>query len=98
VRWKAVAGASGYRVQRATTSGGVFQVIADIDTATGRVTLTAGATNLWSPAPDEFEFVEVIADGSAAHYFRVVAYNEAGDGPRSAVVCGAAAGSPGCEP
>jgi hypothetical protein len=96
LRWRTVAGATGYRVQRASSPRGPFTVSADVDVVSGHTTRGDGVTNVWSPAADEFEYVEVVGSGSV-RYLRVVAYNDAGEGPVSAAVCGAPPGGTGCE-
>jgi hypothetical protein len=95
VRWHTVPGATGYRVQRAPGPAGPYEVSADVDVTSGRTTLGDGVTDLWSPADDEFEYVEVVGAGSV-RYYRVVAYNDAGEGPVSQTVCGAPPGGTGC--
>jgi hypothetical protein len=99
--WNAVPTATGYRVLRSEAAGGPFGVVADFDVTTGRVSAADDVVNIWSaqhsyvPArntlnrPDRspwFQYVEVSRTGERC--FRVVAYNAAGNGPASAVVCG----------
>jgi hypothetical protein len=96
VRWRSVPSATGYRVKRSSAPGGPFEVSADIDMESGRTTLGDGVTNVWMPAHDVFEYVELISDGSAVRYVRVIAYNENGEGPASAVICAAPPGAPRC--
>ena len=38
----------------------------------------------------------VLTPGNQRHYFHVTAYNAAGDGPPSVLVCGTAIGNPDC--
>jgi hypothetical protein len=96
VDWQAVEGATGYRVYRSSSSGGPFTVSGDIDVTTGHTTMGAGVTNLFSPSTGHFQYIEVISDGSNQRFFQVAAYNAAGEGARSAVVCGAPSGRPQC--
>lgn len=96
VRWPAVDGATGYRVHRADTPDGPFTVTGDIDLMTGQTTLAPDATNLWSSSPGQLEYVEVVTNGASARYFRVGAYNAAGEGPLSDVECGAPTLQPQC--
>jgi hypothetical protein len=109
VDWEAVAGATGYRVARSTSPSGPFAVTADLNLAAGAITVAADVVNVWSPGaanyhptyevvpgappPDEFQYVD---SGGTARYYQVVAYNAAGDGPPSVVVCGAPPGITGC--
>jgi hypothetical protein len=87
-------------VLRSSTAGGPFTVVATIDTTTGAATVSEGVVNVWSPAhsyvpsdgpltsPDpssRFEYVEV--GGPRTACFQLLAYNEVGDGDRSASVC-----------
>jgi hypothetical protein len=95
LRWHAVPGASGYRVQRAASPQGPFEVAADVDVVSGHTTLATGVTNLWSPAADQFEYIEVIGAASV-RYLRVLAYNDGGEGPVSETVCAAPPGGPDC--
>ena len=110
VDWEAVAGATGYRVARSTSPSGPFAVTADLNLAAGEITVAAGVVNVWSPGvagyhptyetvpgappPHEFQYVDV--SGGAARYNQVVAYNAAGDGPPSVVVCGSPPGITVC--
>lgn len=92
--WSGVAGAEGYRLYRADAAGGPFELAADLDVATGTSTTAEGVTNVWSPAPGEYEYIEFGA--ATRRYFRVTAYDDAGETPPSAVVCGAPTGQPDC--
>jgi hypothetical protein len=106
VNWEAVAGATGYRVARSTATSGPFTVAVDLNLATGEVTASESAGNLWSPGsasffptftyelgdlpPDDFEYVDL--GGGDPRYFRVVAYNAMGESVPSVVVCAVAPG------
>ncbi len=100
VRWNAVPGATGYRVQRSATAGGGFTVAAEFDVTTGATTAVSDVVNIWSAghsylpdrgalgAPDSspwFEYVE--AAGARRACFRLAATNAAGAGPYSAAAC-----------
>ena len=100
VDWNAVAGATGYRVERAPTATGSFTAVAVFDITTGTATVASDVVNLWSTGysyvggsvggalPDRspsFEYVEF--PETTARCFRVVAVNAAGRAPASAVVC-----------
>jgi hypothetical protein len=101
LHWGAVAGATGYRVLRAGSEDGEYDIAADLDVTTGATTVASGVTNIWSEqhtylpsggaldAPDRssrYDFVDVGA--SQQRCFRVLAYNAAGDGPPSDPSCG----------
>ena len=92
--WSGVAEATGYRVYRADAPDGPFQLAADLDVASGDATRADGVTNVWSPARDEYQYIEY---GEATRrYFRVVAYNSAGESAPSPTVCGSPTGQPDC--
>ena len=97
VGWAAVPRATGYRVIRTTAAGAQLRVVADFDITTGRTTAAPEVVNIWSAqhsyVPDRgrltqvdrsarFEYVDV---GASRRYYRVLAYNSAGNGPLSAV-------------
>jgi hypothetical protein len=107
VRWAAVPRARGYRVVRTTATGTQLRVVADFDITTGRTTAAAEVVNIWSSGhsyvPDRgrltqvdrsarFEYVDV---GAGRRYYRVLAYNSAGNGPLSAVTGAAPPGGTG---
>jgi hypothetical protein len=110
VNWDAVSAATGYRVDRSTTPSGPFSVGADLNVVTGKTIVAKGVTNVWSdtqnfypfarvsgaPPSRHFHYVEVDLAGTHRGYFRVVAYNAAGAGTPSVVVCGAPIGYPQC--
>lgn len=98
--WRAVAGASGYRVLRSDGRATTFSQIADIDVTTGSATTTTGVVNVYSaahsylpdhgalPAPDgssEFALVELGA--ASERCYRVLAYSAAGAGEPSGIGC-----------
>jgi hypothetical protein len=100
VHWNAVTGATGYRVERASSASGPYTAVAVFDVTTGRATVAVGVVNLWStgyryvPAgsagslPDRspwFEYVEYPVDRTLC--YRVAAVNAAGRSPASVVVC-----------
>lgn len=100
VDWNAVDGATGYRVDRASSATSTFETVAEFDITTGHATVAAGVVNLWStgytyvPAtpdgslPDRsasFQYVEYPV--SDVRCYRVFAVNVAGRSPASAVVC-----------
>ena len=101
VHWLAAPGATGYRVLRAENTCGPFAVVADFDVTTGKVTASPDVVNVWTAehsyiplwepfaGPDRspwFEYVEISRTGERC--FKVVAYNQAGEGPASVVACG----------
>ncbi len=108
--WTAVAGASGYRVDRADTTGGPFSIAADVNLTTGKATMVAaGVTNIFSeqqnffppslgthPAVIPSHDFHYVESQFVRHYFRVTAYNANGYGPSSVVVCGTPVGYPAC--
>jgi hypothetical protein len=93
-----VARATGYRVLRSATAGGRFVVIVDMNVTTGATTKAAGVTTIWSAnhnygpggprlaTPDTSPWFEVIDVGNDPRWFKLVAYNAAGQGPASAVL------------
>ena len=92
VTWGGVASATGYRVSRATTRDGPYSTAADLDVATGTSTKASSVVNLYVASDGSFVYVEVVTDAATSgpqRYFRVTAYNSAGDGEPSMVVCGA---------
>jgi hypothetical protein len=99
VSWSGVALATGYRVARATSPNGPYSITADLDVASGRSTKDASVKNLFYSGDNGFVYIEVLTDSPANglhRYYRVTAYNAAGDGPSSAVVCGAPVGISTC--
>jgi hypothetical protein len=89
VDWDTVEGADGYRVYRSSDAGGPFTRAASVNAATGATTIEFGGSyeyiSIWPPSSSSFEYVEVVPGGPA--YFQVAAFNSAGEGPRSTVVC-----------
>ncbi len=110
--WDSVSTATGYRVLRSDQATGPFSVAADVNVTTGLASAVPGVVNLWSdratyiPAgtrvllaagtKQHFQYVEVVSGGVQQRYFGVVAYNAAGAGPASSVVCGSPTGFPSC--
>lgn len=92
VNWNTVPDATGYRVYRSSSANGPFVASASVIVATGATAIEFGGSyeliQIWPPSSDSYEYVEA-AIGSPG-YFRVAAFNAAGTGPRSAVVCGTA--------
>jgi hypothetical protein len=96
VRWGPATGATGYRVLRSATAGGRFVVAADINVTTGATTEADGVTTIWSAnhnyrpggprltTPDTSPWFELIDVGNDPRWFKLVAYNAAGQGPVSA--------------
>jgi hypothetical protein len=88
VQWDAVTGATGYRVLRSAAGGGPFAVVADYDMATGHATTFDDHITVWHPSDQGWlQYVEY-GDAPRTRWFCVVAYNDAGDAPPSAVVSG----------
>jgi hypothetical protein len=110
VVWEAVAGATGYRVERAGAPDAPFSLAADVDLAAGTATVADGVTNVYTDAwsyrpPSAGGPPPPVAAGAQFHYievaatrtyFRVTAYDGGVDAPASAVVCAAPGGSPSC--
>lgn len=89
--WGGVALATGYRVSRATSADGPYSTTADLDVATGTGTKAAGVVNPFVASDGSFVYVEVVSDAATngpRRYYRVTAYNSAGDAAPSAAVCG----------
>jgi hypothetical protein len=96
--WGPASGATGYRVLRSGSAGGNFVVAADINVMTGAVTRKADVTYIVSAnheyrpgrpllsAPDTSPWFEYIDVGAYPRWFKIVAYNAAGQGPASAVL------------
>ncbi|HTK15390.1 MAG TPA: hypothetical protein VL769_03280 [Acidimicrobiia bacterium] len=97
VTWSGVPGATGYRVLRSTAPTGPFSVAADINLTTGVVTHIADAINVFPFTAGGFQYIEVVTrPGDQRVYFHVTAYNSAGTGPPSVLVCGTVIGYPDC--
>jgi hypothetical protein len=105
VNWNAVPGATGYRVLRTNTAGRHPRLAADFNITTGHTTAAPNVVNIWSAEhsylPDFgpltqvdqspwFQYVDLGADRRC---YRVLAYNSAGAGPRSAVTCASPPGA-----
>jgi hypothetical protein len=102
LRWDATAGATGYRVLRATSSDGAFETAAEIDVTTGETTAAPGVANIWSAShsylpgdgaldqPDGSPWFRYVETGAAERCFEVVASGPGGDAPASEVVCSSA--------
>jgi len=98
VSWGPAAGATGYRILRCDQPDGRYVVTADIDVTTGAVTKAADVTTIWSAThnyrpeapglttPDTSPWFEYIDLGNNPRWYKLVAYNAAGEGPASAVV------------
>jgi hypothetical protein len=102
VDWKAVAGATGYRVFRAGDRQGPFAVIVDVNISNGRVTAVPSVVNVYSEAhsyvpqqgrmsgPDRslsFHVVQVESGQRGGPCYRVAAYDSTGQGASSSIHC-----------
>jgi hypothetical protein len=102
VDWNAVPRATGYRVLR--VDGGRTRVVADFDITTGHTTAAPEVVAIWSAehgyVPDRgplthvdrspwFQYVDYLP---GRRCYQVQAFNTAGNGPLSAVTCGAPVG------
>jgi hypothetical protein len=102
VDWKAVAGATGYRVFRAGDRQGPFAVIVDVNISNGRVTAVPSVVNVYSEAhsyvpqqgrmsgPDRslsFHVVQVESGQRGGPCYRVAAYDSRGQGASSSIHC-----------
>lgn len=89
IGWEAVADATGYRVYRSDSPDGPFDSAASYDLATGKTTIEIGTSyeyiGIWEPSGTSFEYIESVTGEPT--YFRVAAFNAAGQGHRSPVVC-----------
>ncbi len=93
VAWSVVASATGYRVARATAADGPYATAADFDVATATSTKASGITNVYfvDAQRQSIGYIEVLSDTVTTgprRYYRITAYNAAGDAAPSAVVCG----------
>jgi hypothetical protein len=98
VQWDAVKAATGYCVLRANAATGPFTIVADLEVTTGAATAAADVVNVWSQAhsyipadgalaaPDASPWFQYVDVGPGQRWFRVVAYNTAGEASASAVV------------
>lgn len=87
--WDPVADATGYRVYRADSPDGPFVAAANYDVASGVSTDEYAGSHEYVgiyPQGGTFVYVEAVTGGLA--YLQVVAFNEGGEGPRSATMCG----------
>lgn len=92
--WTGVAGATGYRVGRATTMSGPFATTADVNAATGQGPHDPDVVNLYRSGTG-YAYVDV-PTGAAPdrrRYYRVTAYNTSGAAAPSVTVCGAPPGA-----
>jgi hypothetical protein len=89
VDWDATTNATGYRVYRAATADGSFVRSAKYTVASAATTVYYGGSyeyiQIWASSDSTFQYVEAV-DGQPA-CFRVAAFNDAGAGPKSGVVC-----------
>lgn len=96
VRWGPTPGATGYSVYRSDSPDGPFVRSARYDVASGVTTVEYSGgyeyIGIWAMTPggdsDYIEYVEVVTGARA--YFKVAAFNAAGEGPASGAVCGSA--------
>lgn len=87
--WAPVPEATGYRVYRSDSPDGPFLPAASYDVATGTATdeYTGGHEYISIYLADP-NLVYVEAAGGVLAYLQVVAFNDGGEGPRSATMCG----------
>ena len=97
LEWSGVAGATGYRVGRATTVSGPFATTADVNAATGQGPHDPDVVNLFRSATG-YVYVDVPTGAAPGprRFYRVTAYNTSGAAAPSAVVCGAPSPGVGC--
>lgn len=98
--WSAVAGATGYRVVRAVTTGGVYVTVAEIDIQTGKATVADDVPNVYSrahtyvpdrgplTAPDSSDQFLLVDLGEQPRCFRVFALTSGEPGTSSETACG----------
>jgi hypothetical protein len=99
VTWSSVASATGYRVVRAIAPEGPYSTAAELDVATGTSTKASGVTNVFVASDGNFVYIELLGDAITSEprrYYRVIAYNPAGEASPSAVVCGAPTPNTAC--
>lgn len=87
--WDLVVDATGYRVYRADSPDGPFVAAASYDVASGGSTDEYAGSHEYVgiyPQGGTLVYVEAVTGGLA--YLQVVAFNEGGEGPRSATMCG----------
>ena len=94
VGWDAIADATGYRVYRSDSPGGPFVASASIDVTTGETTVEIKIPyeeiGIDAGPGTYFWYLETIKGRTG--YFQVTAFNAAGEGPRSVVICAAPPG------
>jgi len=95
--WNTVPDATGYRVYRSSSAAGPFVATASVIVATNATTIEYGGSyeyiQIWPRASDMYDYVDVTE--GYVNYYRVAAFNAAGTGPRSPVVCASAPVPPG---
>ncbi len=88
VDWDATTNATGYRVYRAATADGPFVRSAKYTIASGATSIYYGGSyeviQIWQSSDSTFQYIEA---GIGSGCFRVAAFNDAGAGPKSGVVC-----------
>ncbi len=89
VGWSLVPDATGYRVYRSDSPDGPFVAAARYDVASGEATVEYTGTYEYigiHSTDQGLQYVEAVR--GQLGYFQVVAYNDDGEGPPSAVLCG----------
>ncbi|MFI7680935.1 hypothetical protein [Actinophytocola sp. NPDC049390] len=104
VDWQAVRRATGYRILRTHADGRNPRIVADLDITTGRTSAASEVVNIYSAGhtyrpdsgllsgPDISSSFTYIDYAAGRRCYRLLAYNLAGAGPMSAVVCAASLG------
>jgi hypothetical protein len=99
VSWDPVAGATGYRVERADDASGPFAMVADIDVVAGTAGVAAGVVNVFTqehsfhppsgppPPPGSTARFHLVDLREPPAHYRVVATNASGAAAPSETVC-----------
>lgn len=107
IEWTPVAGAAGYSVRVASAPGGPYAEVARLNVVNGNFTATSSVLNVysdtavWYPGaysssgPSSLFTYVGLADYSQ-NYFRVVAFNAAGNSAPSNTMCAAVYPGPAC--
>lgn len=104
MEWAAVPGATSYVVYRSSSSSGPWNAVAEFNVVSGFVDVDAEVINLYGDAQSfhpggfsssgtstRFTYVELAVENPA--WFKVRAYNAAGQGPSSSAACAALFGT-----
>lgn len=104
MEWAAVSGATSYVVYRSTTSAGPWTVVAEINVVSGYTNVAPEVLNLYGDAQNfhpggystsgtstVFTYIESSVVSPA--WFKVRAYNAAGQGPSSDAKCASLMGT-----